>query len=64
MRAADMVEQEVTILVPRKEWEAHKQRVELLITTLGAVLNALAASPFGGMIGPDIRREIERVCNL
>lgn len=40
---------------------AHIQRVELCVTMLAAVMAALAASPFGAMIPPELREEIDRV---
>jgi len=60
----DNAEEQYVVVVSPEEWEKHRQRVELCITMLAAVMSALAASPFGGMIGPDIRKEIERVNNL
>lgn len=46
------------------EWIAHRERTNLCVTMLAAVMAALASSPFGSMIGPDIRAEIDRVMAL
>jgi len=53
----------VPIPTPEVLW-AHIQRVELCVTMLAAVMAALAVSPFGAMIPPELRAEIDRVNSL
>lgn len=49
------------IVVSREEWEAHRQRVETLVSLLGSMVNALSQNPmFMAMIPPDVLAEMRQ----
>jgi hypothetical protein len=56
-------EQEV-VTIPLDEWRIHRAKVELMVSVLAAVVGSLQATPFGGMIPPDVAEQIQKVAAL
>lgn len=51
---------QATVTIPLEEWQAHKQKVEVLCSLLNGLLASLAANPMiRGMIPQDVLRDLE-----
>jgi hypothetical protein len=63
LESAEQIDDSVMV-IPMREWEVHKAKVELMVSVLAAVVGSLQATPFGGMIPPDVAEQISKVADL
>ena len=48
-------EEQYVIIVPKAEWDAHRERVEAMTNLINGVINGLASNPlFMSMVPPDV----------